>query len=131
MAIINRVERLELAMGADLPSDGPRNCGRGLKLPKGVHPQCCSIHNTTCWMRHDPLIWAQATMLLENIEKRLPEPDVSNPPPALIEVCRQMMLAKGYELEYEPGEEGAPDYYSPPPELVEEVHQQVLLQKPD
>ena len=37
-------------------------------------------------------------MLLEAIENGLPEPDISSPPPELVEQARQMMIEQGYEL---------------------------------
>jgi hypothetical protein len=37
-------------------------------------------------------------MLLEAIERRLPEPDIDNPPAELIEEARRMLLSQGKEL---------------------------------
>jgi hypothetical protein len=70
MAIINRVERLEQGMSADLFGDAPKNCGKGLKLPKGHPLLCCSEHNTTCWMRHNPMTWAKALIIAGACERR-------------------------------------------------------------
>ena len=37
-------------------------------------------------------------MILEAIQKGLPEPDISSPPPELIAQAREMMLEAGIEL---------------------------------
>jgi hypothetical protein len=74
------------------------NCGKGLKLAPRTAPQRCSVHGHECWFRESPKEVAQAAMLLEAIERRLPEPDIDNPPAELIEEARRMLLSQGKEL---------------------------------
>ena len=94
-----RLASQERKKAASLNGSNPRNCGRGLKLPKGHPILCCSVHNTQCWMRHNPVTWAKALIIVEAAEVKDYEAMDAEPTPAQVEEARQMLLAQGYELE--------------------------------
>ena len=64
---------------------------------------------------------AKASIILKAAEEYDYEHMDDRPSPERLEVARQLMLARGYQLEFDEGEEGSPDYYSPPLDLVEDV----------
>ena len=99
----------------------PRNCGVGIKVPPKARPQLCSFHAYSCWLRHDPINIAGASVILKCIAENGHAYTDEKPSPERIEVTRQLMLARGYQLDYEEGEDGAPEYYNPPPALKEHV----------
>jgi hypothetical protein len=90
---------MERALDTRSSSGNPRDCGRHLKLEKGTPARWCGQHGYDCWARYNPVTYAQASMIVDALLRREPEPDVSNPPPELVEECRQELLAEGYELE--------------------------------
>jgi hypothetical protein len=106
--------------------DKHRNCGIGVKVVPKAKPQVCSYHAYSCWLRHNPVSIAKAAALLKFIGENGHAYTDEKPTPELIEVARQLMLARGYQLEYEEGELGAPDHYSPSPELKEQVRRKLL-----
>jgi hypothetical protein len=60
---------------------------------------------------------AKASIILKAAGKYDYEHMDDRPSSERLEVARQLMLARGYQLEHDEGELGAPDHYSPSPEL--------------
>src|SRR5919106_6181731 len=94
-----RLASQERKKAALLDRDAARNCGLGLKLPQGHPILCCSVHNTQCWMRHNPVTWAKAIIILEAADNRDYEAMNAEPTPEQVEEARRMLLDSGKELE--------------------------------
>ena len=108
--------------------DKHQNCGIGVKVAPKSKPQVCSYHCYSCWLRHDPASIAKAAVILKFIEENGHAYCDDLPSAECLEVARQMMLAKGYQLEYDEGDEGAPAYYNPPLDLKEHVRRMLLTE---
>lgn len=95
-------------------NSNPRDCGKGLQLPKGTPVQWSSLHRSyACWTRENPVEYARAAMILDGLKQAnalgiAPSSpayaalmEVGEPSPELVEECRQSLLSQGCELEEE------------------------------
>ena len=105
MDIGRRVKNLESDRGGNQSSGWSLGCGKGVFLKKGMSGYCLT-HQSKCWTRHAPKVWAGVEMLLEAREYGLPEPDYQNPSPERIEAVRQQLISEGKEIAQE-GEESS------------------------
>jgi hypothetical protein len=74
------------------------------------------------------MVIAKAAVLLKFISENGHADCDDLPSAECLEVARQLMLANGYQLEYDEGDEGAPAYYNPPLDLKEHVQRMLLVE---